>query len=193
MTRKLVRLDRCVVLLVGLVLVGAGLAAVDWRLGYVVDVPGALSTTSVQDVLTTGWWPWAFAVAGVVLGLLGLWWAAAHLRREGPTTLRSHASDESGRVEIDVRSVAGAAAAHLAALAPVVGARGTTRTYGSTTLVELRGRVDPAADVDVLTWAAEACSAHVADAFPDDSVVCRVVLDAPQRTKPGRADRVRVR
>lgn len=194
MTRTLLRLDRLVVLLVGLALVALGLLAVDWQYRFVLDsYDDSVRTGAAQEVLATAWWPWVLALAGVLLGLVGLWWLMAHLRREASSTVRLAASDETGRIQVDVRSAASAAAAHLGTIAPVVDPHGTVRSYGATTLVELRGHVDPAADVDALTEATATCSRHVAEAFPDDRVECRVVLDAPKRARPGRTTRVRVR
>lgn len=194
MTRKLLGFDRFIVLVVGVGLVLLGLLAVDWKNHYVLNsYSDTLRTSATGDVLTSSWWPWVFAIAGVILGVLALWWLLAHLRREGPSRLRTNVSDETGRVEVDIRSVATAAAAYLATVAPVVNPRGTTRTYGGTTLVLLRGRVDPAADVESLTQAATTCTNHITAAFPNDKVECRVVLDSPQRKNPGRSNRVRVR
>lgn len=194
MTRKLVALDRLVVGVVGLALIALGLLALDWRGRYVFDsYVTTQRTTPAQDVLESGWWPWAFAAAGLVLGLLGLWWLAAHLRRVGPSTLRVSTSDETGRVEVDLRSVAAAAAAHLGTIAPVANPRGTVKTYGAVTVVELRGQVDASADVAALVDGATLSSAHIASAFADDQVECRVILDAPRRTRTTRgSNRVRV-
>jgi hypothetical protein len=194
MTRTLLGLDRLLVLVVGLALVALGLLAVDWQYHLLFSsYDDTVRTGAAEDVVTTAWWPWVLAVAGVLLGLLGVWWLLAHLRREASSTTRLSASDETGRLEVDVRSVATAAAAHLGTIAPVVDPSGTVRSYGATTLVELRGRVDPAADVEALTEAVATTSQHVAAAFPDDRVECRVVLDAPQRRGRGRTTRVRVR
>lgn len=193
MTRGLLRLDRLVTLLVGLGLVGLGLVVVDWHYGEVFVSPVVLDTTPAADLMDAAWWPWAVAAAGLVLGLIGLTWLLAHLRREGPATLRLNSSGPTGRLETDLRSVASVAAVRLGNLAPVTGVRGTTRVYGSHTVVELRGHVDAAADVAALTEAAEACAADIAAAFHDDDVTCRVVLNAPQRARTGRSTRVRVR
>ncbi len=193
MTRGLLRLDRLTTLLVGVALVALGLLVVDWRYREVFTYPNSLDTTPAADVLDTAWWPWAFAAAGVVLGVLGLLWLLAHLRRKGPSTLRLRSSDSTGRVESDLRSVAAAAAQQLGSLSPVTGVRGTTRVYGSHTVVELRGHVAAGADAESLTEAAEVCAAHIAAAFPGDDITCRVVLDARQRSRTGRSTRVRVR
>lgn len=189
MTRGLLCIDRLVTLLVGLGLVVLGLVVIDWHYGEVLTYGDALDTTPVADLMDTTWWSWVFGAAGLVLGLLGLLWLLAHLRRHGPSTLRLRSSGPSGRVETDLRSVATASAERLGTLAPVTGVRGTTRVYGSHTVVELRGHVDTAADAASLTEAAEACAADIAVAFPDDEVTCRVVLDAPQRSRTGRRTR----
>lgn len=193
MTRGLLRLDRLIALLVGLALVAVGLLVVDWRYREVFTYRDTLDTKPASDLMETAWWPWAFAAAGLVLGLLGLVWLLAHLRRGGPSTLRLRSSGPTGRVETDLRSVAATVAQRLGDLAPVTGVRGTTRVYGSHTIVELRGHVDVAADAEALTEAAEVCAADIAAAFPDDDITCRVVLDAPQRSRTGRSTRVRVR
>ncbi|WP_137292875.1 hypothetical protein [Nocardioides dongxiaopingii] len=193
MTRRLLLLDRLAVLVVGLALVALGLLAADWQHGWVLHLDDRLDTGRLDDVLDAAWWPWTLAAAGVVLGLAGLAWLLAHLRRSGPSVLRLRASDGSGHVEADLASAATAAAQRLGTLAPVTGVRGTSRTVRSRTVLELRGHVDAAADVATLTEAAEVCAADVAAGFPDDDVVCRVVLDAPRRPRTGRSTRVRVR
>ncbi|WP_134767926.1 hypothetical protein [Nocardioides sp. 1609] len=193
MTRRLLLLDRLAVLVVGLALVALGLLLADWQHGWVLHLGDRVDTGPLDDVLDAAWWPWALAALGVVVGLAGLTWLLAHLRRSGPSTLRLRTSDATGRVEADLASTAAAAAQRLATLAPVTGVRGTSRTVRSRTVLELRGHVDPAADAATLTEAAEVCAADVAAAFPDDDVACRVVLDAPRRPRTGRSTRVRVR
>lgn len=193
MTRSLLALDRVLVLVVGLALLAGGLLALDWRYQVVFSsYADTLSTSRTEDVMTSAWWPWAFAAGALVFGLLALWWLLAHLRRQGPTTVRTSQSNETGRIEVDVRSLASAAAARLGDTAPVVNPKGTTKVHGSTTLLEIRGQVDPAADATALTEAVDACAREVAAAMPDERVECRVILDAPQRTRRRRADRVRV-
>lgn len=193
MTRRVRVTDRLVVGLVGLALVALGLLGLDWRYGWLLDRPDTLYTGQATDVVESSWWPWAAAGGGLVLGLLGLWWLLAHLRRPGPGTRRLEGSDATGLVEADLRSVATASADRLAGLAPVVGAKGHTEVIGGRTVVVLTGQVDPHADPDSLLAAATTCADELAEAFPAERLTCRVVLDAPRRSRTGRSTRVRVR
>lgn len=193
MTGRMRVLDRGVVLLVGLALLAAGLVGLDWRYGWLLDLRDRVDTGQASDVVTTEWWPWAAAGGGVVLGLLGLWWLLAHLRRPGPSSRRLDGSDATGLLEADLRSVAAACADRLAAQAPVLGVRGSTRTVGSRTVVLLSGQVDPYADPASVTDAVAQCADDLAAAFPGEDLTCRVVLDAPRRPRAGRRTRVRVR
>jgi hypothetical protein len=194
MSGKLKGLDRVVLLVVGLLLVLLALVVVDWRHHLVLSsYADSLQTGRLEDAVDSWWFPWLFAVVGVLLGALGLRWILGHVGSRGPAVLRTSASSESGRIEVDLRSLADVAAAHLATQAPIAHARGTTRKAGLTSVVELHAHVDPAADVESLTAAAAACSDQITAAFPDDLVTCRIVLGSPQRTKPGRVDKVRVR
>lgn len=193
MTNRLLRLDRGASFVLGLLLVAGGLLAADWQHRFLLDgYADPVDVAPVSDVVDTGWFPWVAAVVGVVLGLLGLMWLLAHLRHSGPSTLRLSASDETGRLEADLRSVASALADRLGTLAPLAGVSGTTRTHRGRTVVELRGQVDAGADPQAITEAVEQCTSELAQAFPSDDVTCRVVLDAPRRTRVRRTDRVRV-
>jgi len=193
MTARLLRTDRVVTALLGLVLVGGGLLVLDWRYRLVfTGYSDALSTTAASDVVGRGWFTWAGAAVGLVLGLLALAWMLAHARRLGRSTLRLAASDERGRVAADLRAVAGAAASRLGALAPVTSVTGSTRVYRSRTVIELRGYVDPDADVAAITEAADRCASEILAAFPDDDVTCRVLVDGPRRRRARRDRPVRV-
>lgn len=190
--------DRLLVALVGLALVAGGLLAVDWQQGWVLDLPSTLTTGPAQDVVTASWWPWASAVATVCAALLGLVLLTRLVPGRGPSTLRSSVSDERGRVEVDVRSLADAAARRLAELGPVDDPSGRVVVRRGRTGIELHARVAADADIDQLLLAVRQCTAEVEEAFPHDPVACRVVLDAPREGRGGRArgerrDRVRIR
>lgn len=193
MSRRVRVLDRTTVLLAGAGLVALGVVGLDWRYAWFLDRPDRVDSAATADVVTTSWWPWAAAGAGVVLGLLGLWWLLAHLRRPGPGSRRLAGSDATGLLEADLRSVASACADRFATQAPVVGVRGRTRTLGSRTVVLLTGQVDAYADPAAVTDAVAQCTADLAAAFPGEDLTCRVVLDAPRRSRAGRTARVRVR
>lgn len=194
MTARLLRVDRLITLLTGISFTFLGLFILDWKYHEVFtnyQVP--LATGAVSDMLAATWFPWVFAIAGVLLGLVGLYWLLAHLRREGPSIERLSASNETGRVLADFRSIAGAAADRLGALAPITGVKGTTKVFRSHTVIELHGHVDAAANAVAISQAVGICTNEIAAAFPDDDVTCRVVIDAPRRKRSRRDKRVRVR
>lgn len=194
MTPRVIRFDRVLTLVVALLLVALGLLAVDWHYQWALPTyPAELSTGPANEVVASGWFPWAFAAAGLLLGLLGLVWLVAHLGRRGPSTLRLHASDQTGRVQADLRSIADAAADRLESLAPLTGVTGTVATIRSRPVILLRGRMDPLASVASITDAAEICAQDLAAAFPDESITCRVLVDPPRRGRARQQSQVRVR
>lgn len=194
MTPRVIRFDRVMTLLVAVLVVALGLLIVDWHYRWVLRAyPAELSTGPARDVVTSDWFPWAFAVGGVLLGLVGLVWLLSHLGRRGPSTLRLDASDQTGRVEADLRSIAGAAATRLESLAPLTGVSGTVVTIRSRPVILLRGRIDPVAAVAPVAEAAEICAQDVAAAFPDDSIGCRVLIDPPRRGRGRQQSEMRVR
>lgn len=194
MTPRVIRFDRVVTLLAAMLVIAAGLLVVDWHYRWVLQAyPDQLTTDPAHEITTSGWFPWAFAAAGVLLGLLGLVWLLSHLGRRGPSTLRLHASDQTGRVQADLRSIANAAADRLETLAAVTGVTGTVITIRSRPVILLRGRIDPVAPTASITDAVETCTRDVAAAFPDESISCRVLLDPPRRGKARGQSNVRVR
>ncbi|MFE6650004.1 hypothetical protein ACFVJS_25830 [Nocardioides sp. NPDC057772] len=194
MTPRVIRFDRVMTLLVAVLVVALGLLIVDWHYRWVLRTyPAELSTGPANEVVTTDWFPWVFAAAGIVLGLIGLVWLLSHLGRRGPSTLRLDASDQTGRVQADLRSIADAAATRLESLAPLTGVTGTVVTIRSRPVILLRGRIDPAAAVAPVADAAEICSRDVAAAFPGDSITCRVLVDPPRRGRGRSQSHMRVR
>lgn len=193
MTPRVIRFDRGLTLLAGLLLVALGLLIVDWHYQWVLQsYPAELSADPAGEIVRASWFPWAFAAVGVALGLLGLIWLVAHLGRRGPSSLRLQASDQTGRVQADLRSIADASAARLESMAALTSVSGTVVTIRSRPVILLRGRIDPVASVASITDAAETCSQDLAAAFPDDAVTCRILVDSPRRGKARRQSNVRV-
>lgn len=193
MTPRVIRFDRVMTLLVAVLVIALGLLIVDWQYQWVLrSYPAELSTGPANEVVTSEWFPWAFAAAGIPLGLIGLVWLLSHLGRRGPSTLRLDASDQTGRVQADLRSIADAAATRLEGLAPLTGVTGTVITVRSRPVILLRGRIDPVAAVAPVADAAETCARDVAAAFPDDSITCRVLVDPPRQGRGRQQSHVRV-
>lgn len=194
MTRRLAALDRAITLVVGLALVAGGLALLDWRYGWVGTWGTAVNTSGFADTESTGWWPWAYAAAGIVVGLIGLVWLLAHAPRRGERAVRlSGASDHDGAVRVDLNTVANAVAADFEARTTVTGVKGTARRRGTTHVIELRGHLDRRATGADIESAAARCAQNVSEAFPDGNTVCRVLLGSNRRrTKLTRASTPRV-
>lgn len=180
--RKLPAIDRVTTLLIGIALIAAGLALIDWRYRWVGSWTDSLSTPSALDVESSAWWPWAFAAAGVVLGLVGLFWLLAHAPQRGERVARLHdASDETGSIGVDYQSLASAVAADFEARTPVSNVSGSTRRRRGTHVVEVRGHLDPHANRESVEAAAVRISQNVSEAFPDGSTVSRVLLGRERR------------
>jgi len=189
MNRSAVLIDRTATLVVGLLLLLLGAAAIVWYLvgvgwvGSVPGVPGRLRTTGLQDVAATTWWPWALGAAGVVLILLGLRWAAAHLPDRGVGRLRLAGSGSGGRLEIDADAVAAAAADSLERCEGVRSARGRVVRERGQLLVSVRATVEHGADLAVVGRAGDAVSTEVAEALGRDDLRCSVRLHVAHRDR----------
>jgi hypothetical protein len=183
MSRKLVALDRIATLLLAVLLILLGLALLDWRYGLLLSYADRLTTDPARRQAATGWWPWAVGAVGLLLILAGLWWLLAHLRRGRQPTLRLPDSASTGRITVDLASVATAAAEDFQSRAPVDQARGTARTIGARQVIEIRAHVDPRADGDSITQAARRITSDVERAFPDGAVSCRILLGGPRTSR----------
>ena len=194
MTRRLTIIDRLVTALVGIALVTGGLALLNWRYDWIGSWPDTLALGGVSDVESSAWWPWAFAAAGIVIGLVGLAWLLSHAPRRGERTVRlSESSDRTGAIRIDLHSVAQAVAADFEARTSTTRVKGTARRHRGAHVIELRGQLDPHATGDSIESAAARCTQHVSEAFPDGTTVCRVLLGHDRRRiRPTRAGTPRV-
>ncbi|GAA1906531.1 hypothetical protein GCM10009737_04130 [Nocardioides lentus] len=181
MTRKLNAFDRTVTLVLALGLGAGAFFALDWRYGWVFTYADELSTQPATTVVESSWFPWVFAVVGLVLGLLGLWWLLSHTRRPHESTLRLRGSGGAGRLELDLSSMADATADRFATLTPTDHVRGRTRSYGSKQVVEIKARLASRADGPSIAAAARTCAEDVARALPDGDATCRVLVDGPSR------------
>lgn len=164
------RINRAVLLLLGVLLVAAGgvaLAAAQGRLALA--QPATLFDrirTAVQQRPEL-WWP-VIIGAAVIVVVLALVWAARQVvvRRPGDALSTITLQDgERGRTTVDAVSIARIAAADLARLPQVTGS--DARLVGDGDGRQLRTRVDVVTDADVagVTTAADAVYARVADAM----------------------------
>jgi hypothetical protein len=179
-TRRTRGTDRTVTVVIGAALLGLALLAWEWRLDLVQQVDPTFDLAGIDAVLDSAWWPWAWAAAGIVLGLLGVVWLLAHLPRLTKGTSRLAESDPTGRLEVDRSSLASTLAERWADLAPVTGARGRILP-DAPDVVELSAHVDLEAEPETLVQASQQVEREVASAFPDGTVRVRFLLDGPAR------------
>lgn len=179
-TRRTRGTDRLVTVVLGAALLAVGLLAWEWRLDLTGRLAPSLDLSGIDSVVDSAWWPWAWAAAGIALGLLGLVWLLAHRPRLTRGTTRLAESDPSGRLEVDRSSLASTLAERWGSLAPVTGARGRVLP-DAPEVVELTAHVEVEAEADALVHAAGQVEREVAEAFPDHAVRVRFVLQGPAR------------
>ena len=190
MRRGVLGLDRVLVLLLGLVLVVLGVAAIGWQVGFLADVwPDVPDSTSVDSTQVTGDSRFvAIAVAaGVVLVLLGLWWLFAHLPRRGVGPLRLPSGDVPGVLTVLPGPAVATAADVLADDPRILSARGAVLTDRKRLVVRLRVTVYPDADLASVITSCEAVLADLARVLPEEQLTSRVELTvlrrAPERAR----------
>lgn len=182
---------RAVTLVVAILLLAGGGLLAAWGFGWSFGRAGDLSTAAATDVTGAGWWPWVSGGVALLLALLVLLLATRRLPL-GSTALRLAASDGSGRLEVDLDSLADAAAADLADRAALDRPRSRTEVRTARGLVELRARAHGLVDLDALTEAADAAASTVRRSLPAEELDVRVVIDpAPRRRRSPRGVEVR--
>lgn len=187
MSRTLHVLDQLACLLLGLLLLLAALLLVDWEYRLVLDVyPDTLHLGPVPGWTSATWWPWAVGGAGLLLVLIGLWWLSSHIPRARRSSVRLAGSDDRGRMDIDLASLAAALGRELAASCPVNDVSTTSDESGDQRLVIVRAEVDPRADGPGLIAAVGRITADVREAFPEGNVQARFLLHPPRPPGPFR-------
>ncbi|WP_456825692.1 hypothetical protein [Cellulomonas sp. P5_E12] len=184
MRRSVLAFDRVVLLLLGLVLLVVGVAAVGWQVGFLGDVwPGVPSSVEVDTSQVTEASSYAVlaGVVGVVLVLLGLWWLLAHLPRRSVGSLRLPAGQQAGRLVVDPGPAAATAAEVLADDPLVRSARGAVLADRGELVVRLRATVDPDSDLDAVVSACDRVLADLAHVLPAEQLRSRVELSVLRR------------
>lgn len=181
MSRATVAVDRIVLTLIALVLIGAGVVGLLWWSGRLA-VSETLDLASLAPVTHEPWWPWAVGALAVVLGLLGLRWMAAHLPDRGVSQLVLAGSDTTGRLVVDASSVVSAAAQQLERTEGVTGVRGLIQRDRGQLVARFNTSLDRRADLHVVARAADEVTAQLRTVLQRDDVVGSV------RLRVGRSD-----
>lgn len=190
MSRGVIALDRVVVLLVGLLLLGGGTLTVLWQLRRF-ELPG----TPVADGFDTlsslpghPLWMWGLGVVGVLSVLVALRSLWVHARRGRISRVALAGTGTGGRLRADLSAVAHAAAQTLAAGDLVVSAQGTAVVDRGRQVIQLLARTDASVDLQQLQREVDASVADLARMIGDSPVEVRVLLDV----RRGRVENPRV-
>ena len=175
MSRLTFAVDRVVTFVVALLLLALGAGAL-WTWSGRGPVTGTLRTGSATDLIGQSWWPWASAVVGVLLVLLGLRWIAAHLNRQNVGRLHLRGSGSGGRLDVTASKVAGAAADAFSDTLGVRSARGVVVRDRGQMVARLTATIEPEADLALLARQADLVSAQLAQVLERDDLRCSVQL-----------------
>lgn len=188
--RRTLALDRFATFVAGLVLLALGAAAVAWWGGWLQQVwsrtPDELTLRTASDVLSAAWWPATAVVGGVVLGLLALWWLAAHRTHRSTGPVRLEGSGPGGQLLLVGTAAVSAAAGQLAEARGVRNAKGRFGRDRGQLVADVQAVVDPAADLDAVADEAERALADLAVVMGRPDVVARVRLVVAQDSRPER-------
>lgn len=181
MKHRVIVLDRVAAAVTGVLLVGAGLLALAWCTGQVLDLPDTIDAAAALDVTAASWWPWALAGAGIVLLLLGARWLVAHLQSQTVSRLTLPGSGPAGRLVADARPVAKAAAEAFGSTQGVRSSRATITHDRGQMIARLRATVEHDADLGDVARAADRVSAELRGVLDRDDLRCQVRLKVSSR------------
>lgn len=187
MTRATWTLDRAATSIVGLALIAAGTLAVVWRFDLWAALPRRTDMSGSADLLDASWWPWAVAVAGVILVIVGLRWLWAHLPGRGVGDLSLSGTGEQGRLRFSAKAAASTAADEFASLPAVRSTRGTVKRDRGQLVVDLKATVDADADLGGLAREADQIVAHLAHVMGRQDLYGRVHLSVASGATSGRS------
>ena len=194
MNRTVLRLDRVLLALVGLVLVAVGVAALLWTTGtlaeYVDGVPDRLDTSPATDAASQTWWPFVTGAVALILAIVAVWWMLAHFPARSVAEQDLPGSSRAMRLRIDRGAVADATA-HAAQQVPSVRrATATLRDEGSELVLSLLVTVDPAADLPDLATRLDDLVADAATVLPDERLRSRTTVRMRTSRRSDRGSRV---
>jgi len=188
MRRSVLAFDRVLVVLLGLVLIVLGVAAVGWQAGFLgsvwADVPDEISVDSTT-VTEASSFAVVAGVVGAALVVVGLCWLVAHLPRRSVGSLRLPSGEQPGRLVVDPGPAVATAAEVLADDPLVRSARGAVLADRGENVVRLRATVDPDADLGEVVAACDRVLADLAHVLPADQLRSRVELSVLRRGEVG--------
>ena len=188
MRRSVLAFDRVLVLLLGLLLIAVGVAAVGWQTGFLEsawpDVPDEVAVDPEQ-VTGASSFPALAGLVGAALVVLGLWWLLAHLPRRSVGSLRLPSGTQPGRLIVEPGPAVATAAEVLADDPLIRSARGAVLDDRGELVVRLRATVDPDVDLGAVVDACDGVLADLAHVLPTDQLRSRVELSVLRRGAVG--------
>jgi hypothetical protein len=176
MTRWAIGLDRVVVFLVGGVLIVVGAGALLWHTGLIPGFPRLVTAPALTEAISTWWWRWAVAGAGLACTAVALRWLAAHRPAGKAAPLLVHDSDTPGTLTIDPSAVAAAAADALQQHPAVRHAKGKAVTDRGERTIELAVTAAHPNDLDALVEAIDTTCADIARATDGAPLAARATI-----------------
>ncbi|RXR26048.1 hypothetical protein EQW78_16465 [Oerskovia turbata] len=194
MNRTVLRLDRVLLALFGLVLVVVGVAALLWTTGtlaeYVDGVPDSLDTSGATTAASQTWWPYATGAVALLLAIVAVWWMLAHLPARSVPEQDLPGSSRAMRLRIDRGAVADATAHAAQQIPSVRRSTATLRDEGSELVLSLLVTVDPATDLPDLATRLDDLVADAATVLPDERLRSRTTVRMRTSRRSDRGSRV---
>lgn len=188
MRRSVLAFDRVLVLLLGLVLIAVGVAAVGWQTGFLAsvwpDVPDEVAVDSAQVTEASSFAVLAGLVGGALV-VIGLWWLLAHVPRRSVGSLRLPSGEQPGRLVVDPGPAVSTAADVLADDPLIRSARGAVLDDRGELVVRLRATVDPDTDLGSVVAACDRVLVDLAHVLPAEQLRSRVELSVLRRGEAG--------
>ncbi|WP_240945367.1 alkaline shock response membrane anchor protein AmaP [Rhodococcus sp. HNM0569] len=196
MSRRAAALNRAIVFVIGLALIGVGAYAAAWylRVPFVRDLVARYDRVRVESAPLQGWWQWALAGTLVVALVFGLALAVVDLTRRRTSAVTVTDPATGAVTTVDPGALADGLAAQLAQFPGVhrVRARAVLERGLPTMLVTVSA--DAALDTVAFTASAEALARGAARALGGARVATQVLLhvDPAAQTEHGQTERAHV-
>ena len=183
MSRATIAIDRFVMLVLAVILIGAGVAAIAWGFGLVTWLPARVDLSGAQDIVHQSWWPWAAGAAGLIAVLVGLRWLIAHVPDRGVGNLTLTGSGPGGKLRAAPGPVAQAAAHVLAATPGVRSASGKVLHERGHLVARLTATIETSADLHAIAATADQVAADLVAVLGRDDLHCQVQLKTATRAR----------
>lgn len=141
-----------------------------------VDAAAAAPAVDLLAGEGPSWVTWVLVAAGVLVVLVGLRWAAAHLPRRGPREVTLPGSGPQGRFAVATDPVVEAVAGSMAAQGDVEGAAGRIVTERRRPVAVLKVRYRPGADLAAIAAAGDRCARELSAGLGRHDLGVRVEL-----------------